>query len=302
MMIAITGAVMLIDRQLAGTLSSLLLFLFPLPMVFYSAKYGMKDSWMVFAALLALLFMIGTPQSIFFVGCESLIGLIYGSGIHAGTDNRRILLRTVVLAGLVELFAMVIFASFFGYDITEEMKMYSDMMEQVSASTGAALPESMTTSSFIKTLFVMSAILTGVLEGVITHLTSRMMLKRLRMPLPPSSPISEYYPPKWTGYVALALMVGYYYATVHPFEQELWQTAAQAIGTAGMLYLIAFGAIGMLVIIPRVNPGLARWTPLIILVLFLFVSLSVSVIGFLYITTDLHERVCRRKDYASEDR
>lgn len=301
-MIAIVGAIMLIDRQLAGTLSSLLLFLFPLPMVFYSAKYGMKDSWMVFAALCLLLFMLGTTQSMFFVGCESLIGLIYGSGIHAGTDNRRILLRTVILGGLVELFAMVIFASFFGYDIAEEMQAYSDMMNSVSMSTGAVLPESLTRASSIKTLFVMSAILTGVLEGVITHLTSRMMLKRLRMPLPSSSPISEYYPPKWTGYAALALMVGYYYAMVHPFSEELWQTAIQAVGTAGMLYLMAFGAIGMFVILPRVNPPLARWTPLIILVMFLLISLAVSVIGFLYITTDLHERVCRRKDYASEDR
>ena len=60
MMVAIIGAVLLLDRQLAGTVSSMVLFLFPLPMVFYSAKYGLKDSWMVLFAVFVLLAMLGT--------------------------------------------------------------------------------------------------------------------------------------------------------------------------------------------------------------------------------------------------
>ncbi|MBR2067054.1 MAG: hypothetical protein IJ875_02170 [Solobacterium sp.] len=38
MMIAIIGAVSLIDRQMAGTLASNILFLFPLPLLMYSAR------------------------------------------------------------------------------------------------------------------------------------------------------------------------------------------------------------------------------------------------------------------------
>ena len=44
MMAAIVGVVLIINRQMAGLLQDLLLFVFPLPMVFYAAKYGMKQS------------------------------------------------------------------------------------------------------------------------------------------------------------------------------------------------------------------------------------------------------------------
>lgn len=300
-MIAIVGAVLLMDRQLAGTLSSMLLFLFPLPMVFYSAKYGLRSSGMVLGALLALVFILGTPQSIFFVGCESVIGTIYGSGIHNGTDNRRILLRTLVLAGLVELLAMVVFASFFGYDITQEITQYTSMIEQISAQTEFTLPASFTNPASLRNLFVISAIFTGVLEGIITHLVSRLMLKRLRFPLPKSTPIDQYYPPKWSGYIAFAALCAYYYSMIRPFDGEVYQTAAQAVGTVGLIYLLIYGVLAVLILLPRRYPVLRKWTVLMVILLFFTMPMALAVAGFLYITTDLHERICKGgDDYVSE--
>lgn len=301
MMIAIVGAVLLMDRQLAGTISSMLLFLFPLPMVFYSAKYGLRSSGMVLGALLALVFILGTPQSIFFVGCESVIGTVYGSGIHNGTDNRRILLRTLVLAGLVELLAMVVFASFFGYDITQEITQYTAMIDQISAQTEFTLPVSFTNPASLRNLFVISAIFTGVLEGIITHLVSRLMLKRLRFPLPKSTPIDQYYPPKWSGYAAFAALCTYYYSMLRPFE-EVYQTAVQAAGTVGIIYLMIYGVLAVLILLPRRYPVLRKWTVLMAILLFFTMPMALAVAGFLYITTDLHERICKEEggDYASE--
>ena len=43
MMCAIVGVVLLINRQLGGLFQDMFLFLFPIPMVFYSAKYGWKE-------------------------------------------------------------------------------------------------------------------------------------------------------------------------------------------------------------------------------------------------------------------
>ncbi len=302
MMIAIVGAVLLIDRQLAGSISSMALFLFPLPMVFYSARYGLRNSGVVLAALLTLCFILGTPQSMFFVGCESVIGTIYGAGVHNKTESRRILLRTLIMGGLVELLAMVVFASFFGYDITAEIGEYANILSTITADTGAALPASFMSENSLRTLFVMSAILTGVLEGLITHLMSRLMLKRLRFTLPPSTPLYDYYPPKWSGYAALAMMLAYYYSMAKPFESSAVQTAVQAIGTAGMMYLVFYGFVGILVLAPRLWPGAARWIFVLSILLFFMFSLALIVAGFLYITTDTHERICKGGNYASETR
>ncbi len=301
MMIALVGAVLLMDRQLAGSISSMVLFLFPLPMVFYAAKHGLRNSGAVLAALLALTFMLGTPQSIFFVAAESIIGTVYGAGVHNKTENRKILLRTLVMAALVELLAMVVFASFFGYDMAAEIEEYTKIMSSLSANTGTQLPAAFLNQNSLKTLFAMAAILTGLMEGMITHLVSRLMLKRLRFSLPPSVPLADYYPAKWSGYAALAAMVLYYWSMSRPFESEVIQTAVQALGTGGMMYLVVYGVIGIAVLLPRINPGMAKWVILIVFVLLLVFSLSLAVIGFLYITADIHKQVCEGGRYASEN-
>ena len=41
MMVALIGVFMLIDRQFQGTFSSMFVFLLPLPMVYFGAKYGL---------------------------------------------------------------------------------------------------------------------------------------------------------------------------------------------------------------------------------------------------------------------
>lgn len=301
MMIAIVGAILLMDRQLAGTLSSFLLFLFPLPMVFYSARYGFRSSGMVLGALLALVFILGTPQSIFFVGAESVIGTVYGSGIHKGTDNRRIMLRTLFLAGVVELLAMVVFASFFGYDITAEIKEYTAIIDQISNESGYTLPISFTNENSLRNLLVISAVLTGVLEGMVTHLVSRLMLKRLRFTVPKSVPLSQYHPAKWTGYLAFFAVCAYYYSIARPFGDAIYQTAFQAAGTLGLIYLIGFGILAVMILLPRRFPGIGGWIILIVILLFVFMAMALMITGFLYITTDLHERFGEGGNYASED-
>jgi len=40
---------------------------------------------------------------------------------------------------------------------------------------------------------------------------------------------------------------------------------------------------------------------LIVIVLFLTMSLAVAITGFLYITTDLHERICKGGAHAAEN-
>ena len=70
MMIAITAVFLLLDRALANTLTYYLMFIMPLPMVFYGAKYGWKGSWAVYAALILVAFVVTTPQYIFYVAAD----------------------------------------------------------------------------------------------------------------------------------------------------------------------------------------------------------------------------------------
>ena len=254
------------------------------------------------AALFALLFMLGTPQSVFYVGFEAIIGTVYGAGIHAGTDNKRILIRTILMSVLLEITALFVFAAFFGYDITTEINEYKNIVSGLFQETGTELAGSVDLDGLLRNIFLISIVLTGVLEGLITHAVSRIMLKRMHMKMPPSTPLWNYYPPKWSGYLAIVGFAGFYLSLARPLSNELYQNLMQGAGIISMFYLAAFGFIGLLVIVPRVWPSLRILAAVIAIVLLFTGAPLLALFGFLYITTDLHERVLKGgKSDASEN-
>jgi len=294
MMCAIVGAILLINRQTGGLLEGMALFLFPLPMVFYSAKYGMKDSWTVFAAMVILGFILGSVQTMFYVGSESLIGLVYGSGIYKKTDAHVLTIRTMILAAIADIMTMLVFASFFGYDLAAEAEEMQTMMSEVFESSGVtALSETMI-SRTIRTSMIVATIFTGLMEGYITHVVSRLMLKRLRFPVEPASPIQYYYPPKWAGYLGMAGFLLYMIVSARQMENGNLQIALQSIGTFGMFYLAFFGFIANLLagkeLFPKMSPVILAILDLLLL---FFLSPIYSILGFLYITTDFHDRLLK---------
>lgn len=289
MMVAIIGVILLINRQTAGLLESMVLFLFPLPMVFYSAKYGLKDSWIVLFAIVILSFILGTIQSVIFVTSESIIGMIYGVGIYNHTSTRRIVIRTLILGGLIELFTMFVFAEFFGYDIAAEITEYKNIINTALNQTGTTL--NMDIDSYLLTILVFSTILTGVIEGFLTHMISRIMLKRLRFHIEPSKPILEYYPPKWSGYVAIAGLIINMFSSRLFGENTMLTNLSFAYQMAGLMYLAFFGFITFVVYGKMRFPNSRFGPALFALLLFLFASILLAMFGFIYITTDMHKNM-----------
>lgn len=290
MMAAIVGVMLVINRQTAGLLESMLLFAFPLPMVFYAAKYGLKQSIAELVAITLLSFIISTPQTMFYVVTEMLIGLIYGAGIHDRKPSGQLVLITIILSVIVNLVTTVVAAEFFGYDIGEEISMYMEMIDQVQSSTGMTSPVT-DMHAFLMNIVVVSTVLLGVMQGLITHLLSRLMLKRLRIYMEPMKPLIEYFPPKWSGYAGIVCVIMYAVSVYRPLENSYLNNAMQAIGISGMLYLAFFGYI-VLTFVLRYLGKLPKGITIIVSILMLMLfSMPMAIFGFLYITTDYHERL-----------
>ena len=289
-MCAIVGVMLLINRQMAGMLEELLLFIFPLPMVFYSAKYGMRDSWMVLAAMVLLTVVVATPQTLFYIASESLIGLIYGSGIHDRKDSRSLVWLTILIAVIVNIVSTLIYASFFGYDLAAELTETKEIVENAMGAANMAVPSTINMDEFIKTSLVVVTITTGVMQGYITHMLSRIMLKRMRFDVPRPTPVAHYYPPVWSGYLAFAGMFAYFYTSARPPASQTVQNVCAGVGMCGMFYLLVYGAIAVIVFSVARNPK-RRKLPVILAILMVFgMPMMLSLLGFLYITTDLHRR------------
>ncbi|HCK88018.1 MAG TPA: hypothetical protein DHW39_04315 [Erysipelotrichaceae bacterium] len=291
MMLAIIGAAVLLDRQFAGLFSGYLLWFFPLPMVFYTSKYGLKNALPVLAASALVSLMLGLAFSSFYAICASVCGTVYGAGVHAKKDSRYIVVITMLLWVILEFLAAFVFAGVIGYDITAELQDYEKLLEMFSSASPQG--EMLASVISVKTLFVMSIVTLGIMEGYITHVIAKVMLKRLRMPLPQAVPVRDWYPPKWTGYLGLACMVMYFYLFTHTLPNEILQSAGQTAGLFGTLYLVMFGVIGLWIVIPAKYPFMRGWLlPLTVFLLFGMMP-ALAAFGFLYIAADLHERAVK---------
>lgn len=302
MMCAIVGVVLLINRQLGGLFQDMFLFLFPIPMVFYSAKYGWKDSIIVLIAMCLLGFMLGGVVTLFYIGSESLIGLVYGNGIYTRQNTHKVVLITMAMGALVNVLSTVVFASFFGYDIAAETAEIEQVMNQVYQQAGAQVPATVNMGQYIRTIFVVTAIMTGVMQGFVTHVLSRLLLKRMRFNIEPATPVSEYFPPKWTGYLGFAGFCAYYYSMLRPLENEIAQNTLQGLGMCGFLYLLVYGYIALIVVMRIRYPKMRGLGMLLGLLAIFIMPVGMVIFGFLYITTDFHSRLLGGVTNAEKDK
>lgn len=292
MMTAIMGVVLLIDRQTAGLLSGTVLFLFPLPMVFFGAKYGWKNSWMVYACMMILAVILSTPATAILVAAEGLIGMIYGCGIYDHVDTKKLVLRTIIAAVLTEVLTTMVFAEFFGYDIMAEAREMETMFTEMSSSMNAQLPANMDIEQTILVILMLSVILTGVLDGLVLHLFSRLLFKRLNIHVQASTPLAAYVPPKWSGYAAILATVGFYYAFSQPISNDVLKMALEGIGMCGNMYLAFYGMVAAVMFINMHTKMGVFLSFLLAFLLFIATSgIAIALLGFLYITTDMHHRM-----------
>lgn len=299
MMTAIVGALLLINRQFAGLLEETFLFLFPLPMVFYSAKYGMKDSWVTFTAILLITIVIGTPQTLFYVASESLIGIVYGGGVYKGTDSRKLVLITMAISVLASIISTIIYAQFFGYNLIEEVAEVKNMITSAASAQGLALPETVNLNQYVLTALIVATILTGVMQAFITHLLARTLLKRFHYNVQPATPFTKYFPPVWSGYLAFLGTCIFFYLVARPLENELLHNTLMGIGMCGTVYLMMYGMIAILVFTSVRMPKFKILALLLSFFLVFSMPFMIVTFGFLYITTSWHKRLLEENVHAT---
>ena len=234
MIAAIFGMLLLLNRQTGGMLEEVFLFAFPIPMVAYSAKYGWKKSLPVFAVTVLIAILCGTFSGFFYAASESFIGMVYGAMLNQKKDPGKTLFLVMVLSALANILSSVVLASLFGINLQTEMKemqkMMIDTMEKVYGSQGmmagaaagtdtASMVEAMKSIfnvNYLLRIYIISMILLGVIQGLIIYQLSLIILRRLKFQVQKPQPLLQFYPPVWTGAVALTAFLCYFISMMYP--------------------------------------------------------------------------------------
>ncbi len=294
MMTALYGLVLLINRQLAGLVEVYFMFILPIPLVVYSAKYGLRNSLIVCASVLLLALMIALPETWFYIGTSLFVGVSYGSLVKRKAKNGVLLALTMLVSIASNVLTMLVFAAFFGYDPVEELALMQELLVQTMGSQVNVLP--MELGSFLVVMLVLGTLLTGIMEGALVHMLSNLLLRRLKIEVRPFKPMTQWSVPKWTGYVAfIAFSLGILSSYVK--INETGQLLLTVLMTLSAIYLLVFGYIAILLY------GIVVWkrnVALLVILACLFLSVIavpfLVVMGFLYITTELREQLLARRN------
>ena len=177
LLVAVFGVLLLLNRQTGGMLEGTFLFLFPIPMVAFSAKYGWKDSIPVFVCTVLISIFCGIFTSAFYAASQSFIGVVYGSCLHAKRDGTKTMLLVMVLSTISNLLSSVVLASLFGIDLQDDLNAMQTAMreafERVSAM-GGTIPEEQRQAmemllkpDTLMRMFIISMIFMGIVEGFV---------------------------------------------------------------------------------------------------------------------------------------
>jgi uncharacterized protein YybS (DUF2232 family) len=290
MMIAIIGLYVVVNRQTAFLLETFVAFLLPIPILFYTVKYGFKQALVVTFGMVVVSMLLGTPQSLFYMGTALANGLVYGYGVRKQKANEWLLGVTIIITAAAMFLTTYAFAAFFGYNVMEEVNAIIAYLKTIQGFTIDA-----TLTATLYAMYPLVVMLTALIQSALTHISAILLMKRLRIAVLPLRPLSMMRVPKWIGWVSLILLF-------MPSLAQYFNASVDLRVTANIVYLIAlmvflfetFIFLNLLAPVIKV-----RLLPLISFILYLLVPAVMTyvfiVIGALDILTDFRNRVLVRR-------
>lgn len=308
MITALFTILLLIDRQTGSMFQGALIFILPIPMVAYGARYGLCSSFAVWIASTLMAVFFSLPTTLIYSSCMAFIGMILGSRIHDKKDMTRTLLLVMLLSIIAELVNVLLLAVISGttldQDVLEMQTIMTEALNSAQKFTGAGATaqsaaqmdvfRQMLTPDFLKRILIISVAFTGAVQGFIIYELSLLILRRLHVAVPQPKPIIEYYPPRWLGVLSILAFFAYNYTFAKPLENAILQSLLQIIGIVGYIILMCFGAIAISLLI-RLFLTRAKLVNGLLTALSIFVMPQILLIfGIFYISGSLHDYIARR--------
>lgn len=177
MMVAIVGLFLFIDQQTANTLVVLLYWMLSFPILVFTVKYGATAALAPSAAMLFLSLMISMPTTLFYLASALLCGIVYGLGVRRGWPNTLLLLLTFLFTLISYIITTIVFASAFGYDVSEDIEMARKLGElfQLGNINIVKLTLGVT---------VLMTVLMSLLQTICVHLIAVVVLRRMKLTAP----------------------------------------------------------------------------------------------------------------------
>lgn len=287
MMLAICGALILIDRMSAYWFSELIVLMMPVVIIMYSAMHGIKDGAILSIGLAIISFLLGNFRFIYliYVPVGILTGLAYSFGLSRNMDKRSLLFIAILTYVAGEIIATFIVYPLLGFPIAQMITEYREAINGAGSMFGLdyASVFSLAGIDFNKMiiiLYIVSTIIMGAMEGVLIHLLAVFLLKRFKIKDLGNMNIFDIKPNKTLAYLSMFAMFSLF--LLNKIENEtLYYVIITIVVIAGMI-LVYYGYLFTIlygVIVLRRNVG--SFLVLLAFIIPVFLVL-LMLVGFLY--------------------
>ena len=285
-MIALISVFLLIDRQFAGQLNVYFAWIIPLPIILYTARHGFKAGWLPYISVVFISIMLATLPSMIFAALYGLVGLFYGLGVNRKYDSRTQFLFTSLFTPIIYFLSMVLFASFFGYDMGDEIKIVAEFLRAMEVEPIAG------EANIIRLVIFLTIFFGAILEAYLLHIFARILLKRVvRITIPSSIPLSKFKLPAYIGYILMAMLFAWPLVTQLKLTQ-LWQDVGYSLFIFSMITIIVHALIFLAVIQKRYRVHTLIFTAILSLLLIPTIAVfPLMLIGLLDMVTDIRQKL-----------
>lgn len=281
MMIAIVGAMILLDRLLANTFDVIVTLVAPVVIVMYSCMYTLKDGLFVAIGILVVTFLFGNTDLIYMIyipiGCVT--GLAYSYVVNKNLDKRTAMFASIISYVIGEIMASFVVYPLLGINVTQQLSETKVMLQQLNYSSVLEMA-GLNIDKIILIAFIIGTVLLGLMEGVIIHLLSSFLLKRFKIKDLGQIDLWNRVPNKIVAYISFLSTFPFFFKNIIPNENIYYVLVS--IGIVGVMILIYYGYM-FIVFYGRIVLGKNIASLFIIMCLFFApLLLSLVILGFLY--------------------
>ena len=291
---ALLGVLLFVNRQLAGMLDTYMFWIVPLPVIVYCLKFGVKQSLVMGTSMVLLSFIIATPVTTFYVIGSVIAGIVYGDGVLKQRNTFQLILSVIVISLIVMFVSTFALAGVFGYDLSSDLAYMKELMVTMLGSLGESdaaseLIKQLTSTRFLLSALVIASVLTSVLEDLLAFL----VLKKLKMQLPPMVPLGEIKAPLVIKLFCFGVMVANLMAGITSVTQ--YNDIILPLLTIVYVFCMFYGYLLVVVFLAGRFPSPKSRALLIMPIIFVMLVMPVltMILGFLDMFTGIRDRIIR---------
>ncbi len=280
MLLAIVGALMMIDRQLSFLFEDLIILVAPVIIIIYSTMYEVRDGLLLCFGLLVLTFLFGNLYSYCYMPIALLVGVGYSFALNRNLAKKKLMLVAMMLFIIGEILITYIIFPLLGYaSIGDQL---AEMGELMAAYNYDFSVLNISTSQLLLIILCVSAIIMGVTEGLLTHLLVVFLLKRFKIRDIGDSTLFDLQITPLTAYLCIMIfLAGTFISryvdneTLSSIVVALQMLSAMILIYSGYIFCICFGRIVL-------KKNITFFVLLFLIFLMPFSLIVLMVLGFLF--------------------